>query len=129
MDTAEGWKGRAKRAKGELLAVYLAQKDPRVPWYARALALCLVAYAFSPIDPIPDFIPVVGYLDELVVIPLGVLLLRRLIPAGVLDEYRARVSAGARPSAGDRRVFAAAVIAAWLLVGAGLLAAIWRYVG
>lgn len=127
--TRETWRERGRRAKWEVLAVYLAQKDPRMPWHARALALALVAYAFSPIDPIPDFIPLLGFLDELVVLPLGVLLLRRLIPPGMLDEYRGRVAAGARLSGRERRAFAAAVVAAWLLVGVVVLAAAWRALG
>jgi uncharacterized membrane protein YkvA (DUF1232 family) len=68
----EGWKGRAQRLKKEVYAIYLAYKDPRVPWYARVFAACVVGYAFSPIDLIPDPIPVLGYLDDLLIVPLGV---------------------------------------------------------
>src|SRR5438477_13097838 len=84
------WKQRAQQLKIEVYALYLAYRDPRVPWYARAFAACVVAYAFSPIDLIPDPIPVLGYLDDLVLVPLGVVLARRMIPPDVLAECRAR---------------------------------------
>ena len=67
-----------------MLALYFAMRDPRVPWYAKALAGCIVAHAFSPIDLIPDPIPVLGYLDDLVLIPLGVLVVRHMIPGHVM---------------------------------------------
>jgi uncharacterized membrane protein YkvA (DUF1232 family) len=86
----EGWKRRARELKREVHALYFACRDPRVPWYARALAIGIVAYAFSPIDLIPDFIPVLGYLDELVLIPLGVLAVRAMVPPDVLMECRER---------------------------------------
>ena len=78
----------ARRLKVEVYALYLAYKDPRVPWYARAFAAVVVAYAFSPIDLIPDPIPILGYLDDLVIIPLGVALAIRMIPPPVLAECR-----------------------------------------
>lgn len=67
-------KQQAKELKTELSALYLACHDPRVPWYAKALAICVVGYAFSPIDLIPDFIPILGYLDDLIIVPLGIVL-------------------------------------------------------
>jgi uncharacterized membrane protein YkvA (DUF1232 family) len=86
--TLEIWRQRAQRLKRDTYALYLAARDPRVPWYTKALALCVVGYALSPIDLIPDFIPVLGYLDDLILIPLGVVLVFRLTPAGVLAECR-----------------------------------------
>ena len=74
--------------KNEALTVYLAAKDPRTPWYAKAVAFCTIAYALSPIDLIPDFIPVFGYLDDLIIVPAGIALAIRLIPAEVLAEAR-----------------------------------------
>ncbi len=79
----------AKRLKTEIHALYLACRDPRVPWFAKAVAVFVVAYALSPIDLIPDFVPVFGYLDDLIIVPLGILLARRLIPAEVMEECRA----------------------------------------
>src|SRR5687768_590986 len=89
------WKQRAKELKREVHAVYLACKDRRTPWYAKALGVCVVAYALSPFDLIPDPIPVLGYLDDLVLLPAAVLLLRRLIPPGVLAECRQKAEAAA----------------------------------
>ena len=82
------WKQRARAFKREVRAVYLAMHDPRTPWYARLLAGAVVAYAFSPIDLIPDPIPVLGYLDDLVLLPLGIALALKLIPAQVMAECR-----------------------------------------
>src|SRR5207237_7169519 len=90
MNIVNKWKSWARRAKLEVYTLYLAYKDPRVPWYARVFAACVVAYAFSPIDLIPDPIPVLGYLDDLVLVPLGVVLARKMIPPDVLAECRER---------------------------------------
>src|ERR1700720_806552 len=79
----------ARAIKRDVHAIYLAARDPRVPWYAKALALCVAGYALSPIDLIPDFIPVLGYLDDLVIVPLGILTVLRLIPPEIMAENRA----------------------------------------
>ena len=81
-----------RKLKHEVYALYFACRDPRVPWYAKALAGAVVAYAFSPIDLIPDFIPVFGYLDDLVLIPLGVLAVRAMVPPLVLEECRLKAA-------------------------------------
>lgn len=108
------WKETATRLKREVYALYFAVRDPRVPWYAKALAASIVAYAFSPIDLIPDFIPVLGYLDDLVLIPLGVLLVRRLIPVEVLADCRARAAAlSAKPQSW---VGAAIIVGVWVVL-------------
>src|SRR6185295_20222114 len=85
-------RGRARQLKSETIALYLACRDPRVPWYAKALAAAVVAYALSPIDLIPDFIPVLGYLDDLLLVPLGILLAIRLMPPDILAEHRRRAA-------------------------------------
>ena len=90
MKPLEAWKQRARDLKREVYALYFACRDPRVPWYAKLLAGGIVGYAFSPIDLIPDFIPVLGYLDDLVLIPLGVMAVRAMIPGAVLAECRQR---------------------------------------
>jgi uncharacterized membrane protein YkvA (DUF1232 family) len=114
--TLASWRDRARALKGEVHALYFAVRDPRVPWYAKAVAACVVGYAFSPIDLIPDFIPVVGYLDELVVLPLGVMAVRAMIPPAVLAECREK---GARLSdKPSSRVAVVVIVAIWLLVAA-----------
>lgn len=81
-------KAKAKEIKQNVFVLYLAYRDPRVPWYAKLLALCVVAYAFSPIDLIPDFIPILGYLDDLIIVPLGITLALKLIPQEVIQDSR-----------------------------------------
>ncbi|MGE3909400.1 MAG: YkvA family protein [Chloroflexota bacterium] len=110
---------RARALKTETLALYLVARDPRVPWYARLFVAGVVAYALSPIDLIPDFIPVIGYLDDLVLVPLGIALALRMVPRPVLEECRARAElAGNRPTS---RAAMTAIIGIWLL-SAGLAA-------
>jgi uncharacterized membrane protein YkvA (DUF1232 family) len=112
----------ARGLKRDVHALYLAARDPRVPWYAKAVALAVAAYALSPIDLIPDFIPVIGYLDDLIIVPLGILLAVRLIPTEILAEHRLAASEAAdRPTS---RTAAMVIIAIWIglaLVGLGIL--------
>ena len=79
---------RGRALKCDVVAVWLASRDPRVPWYTRALAIAVAGYALSPIDLIPDFVPVLGYVDDAIVLPLGVLLMVRLIPREIMAEHR-----------------------------------------
>ena len=118
-DTAFGtWKERARRLRMQTYALYLAYKDPRVPWYAKALAACVVAYAFSPIDLIPDPIPVLGYLDDLVLIPLGVVLVMRMIPSSVMTECQEEARKSMEEGKPTNWVAAGMVVAIWLVLGA-----------
>ena len=89
MPMIASWKACARRLKAETYALYLAYRDPRTPWIARLVAALVIGYALSPLDLIPDFIPVLGYLDDLVLLPLGIALALRLIPPVVLAEARA----------------------------------------
>ena len=89
----ETWKAHAKKLKTDMHALLIAYRDPRTPWIARAWALLVIAYALSPIDLIPDFIPVIGYLDDLILLPLGIALALRLIPADIMDEARKNATA------------------------------------
>ena len=107
----------ARDVTRDVYAVYLARLDPRVPWYAKALAICVAAYAFSPIDLIPDFIPILGLADELVILPLGVLLVVKMIPGDVMAEHRAKAAALLEHPAG--KTAAAVIVALWIAV-AGL---------
>ena len=109
----------ARGVKRDVHAVYLAARDPRTPWYARAAAILVAAYALSPIDLIPDFIPVLGFLDDLLIVPLGILIVIRLIPADVLEEHReiAEKRQAARPVSYAAAAF---MIGIWI-VAAGAL--------
>jgi uncharacterized membrane protein YkvA (DUF1232 family) len=116
---------RAQQLKADTFALYLAARHPETPWYARLTVAVVVAYAFSPIDLIPDFIPVLGYLDELVLIPLGIALSIRLIPAAVMEECRTHAQermAGGKPAS---RIAAAVIIAIWVVIAA--LGIAWTY--
>jgi uncharacterized membrane protein YkvA (DUF1232 family) len=113
------WKQRAKELKAETYALYLAVRDPRVPWYAKVSALCVVAYALSPIDLIPDFIPILGYLDDLILLPIGIALTIKMIPAKVLAECRAQAQARIAEGSVLGWAGAAAIIAIWLAIVAG----------
>jgi uncharacterized membrane protein YkvA (DUF1232 family) len=112
------WRDKTRDLRREVFALYLACRDPRVPWYAKALAAGVVAYAFSPIDLIPDFIPVLGYLDDIVLVPLGVLAVRAMIPASVLAECRARAETALQQERPVSRLGAAITIVIWLLLAA-----------
>ncbi|MBL8589001.1 MAG: DUF1232 domain-containing protein [Methylobacteriaceae bacterium] len=103
----------ARAIRRDALAVYLAARDPRTPWPVRLLALCVAAYAFSPIDLVPDFIPVLGLLDDLLIVPLGLLAVVRLTPPERMAEHR--VAASAMLERPVSRAAAAAIVAIWLL--------------
>jgi len=119
----EQLKSRARALKNEALAVYLAAKDPRTPWYAKALIFFVVAHTFSPIDLIPDFIPVLGYLDDLIITPCGLWLAVRLIPAEVLDDARVTVASGAWSERSRIlcSVGAAMIVILWVVVLIGVV--------
>lgn len=109
----------ARRIKRDVMTVYFAARDQRTPWAARVLALTVAAYALSPIDLVPDFIPVLGYLDDLILLPLGILLVIRLVPPDVIADSRARAAeASARPASITAAVV---IVGAWLLGIAVLL--------
>ena len=129
MKLLDRWKKWAKGMKIEVYALYLAYKDPRVPLYAKIFAACVVAYAFSPIDLIPDPIPVLGYLDDLVLIPLGVALARKMLPPDVLLECRSRAQEAIAQGKPVSRVAAVVIVAIWLALAAVAVAATLRVVG
>ena len=117
----------ARAAKGEAVALALAMRDPRTPWYAKLLVAAVVAYALSPIDLIPDFIPVLGYLHDLLLVPLGVALALRLIPSAVVSECRQRVAAAGGTAGRRSRGGAVLVVTVWLLSAAVLASLAWRH--
>jgi uncharacterized membrane protein YkvA (DUF1232 family) len=106
----------ARLVKRDVVALYLAAGDPRVPWHAKALAACVAGYALSPIDLIPDFIPVLGYLDDLLIVPLGIWLVVRLIPPKIMAEHR--VTAAAATGKPKSAAGAVVIIAIWLALTA-----------
>lgn len=112
---ANDWAHRMKR---DAVAVYFAARDPRTPLFPRGLALAIAAYALSPIDLIPDFIPILGYVDDLLIVPLGLLLVVRLLPLEVLLASREKADALlVRPTSHAAAMF---VVGTWLICGAGL---------
>ena len=113
-------KNKSKLLKTDAYALYLAYKDPRIPWYARILAICVVGYAVSPIDLIPDFIPILGYLDDLILIPLGIALVLKMIPKDVMYEYRERARAAIIQGKPVNWVAATVIVGIW--VGLAILA-------
>jgi uncharacterized membrane protein YkvA (DUF1232 family) len=110
----ESWKEKAKRLKTEVFALCLAMKDPRVPWYAKLLIALIVGYAISPIDLIPDFIPIIGQIDDLIIVPAGIALVIKMIPKSVMEEYRQKATA--EPVNTRTKWVVAAIIASiWIL--------------
>src|SRR5690348_3374885 len=93
----------ARLVKRDVHAIYRAARDPRVPWYARALAICVAGYALSPIDLIPDFVPILGYMDDVIIVPLGILIVVKLIPPEIMAEHRALPAAAQDRPVSHRR--------------------------
>jgi uncharacterized membrane protein YkvA (DUF1232 family) len=116
---------RARHLRAETLALYLAARDPRTPWYAKLLAAGIVAYAFSPIDLIPDFVPILGYLDELILIPVGIPLAIKLVPDSVLAECRAQAQETIQHGKPASRVAGAMIVVIW--VALAVLCIVWAY--
>ena len=120
MDVMKQWRRRVQQLKVETYALYLAYRDPRTPWYAKLLAAGVAAYAVSPIDLIPDFIPVLGILDDLVIVSLGAALAVKMVPKEVMAECREKARNAMEPSAPKRTRYlvAAVVVAIWCLLAA-----------
>jgi uncharacterized membrane protein YkvA (DUF1232 family) len=117
------WKEAAGKLQQEMRAIYMACRDPRTPWYARFLAACVVGYALSPIDLIPDFIPVLGYVDDLLLLPLGIAAVRKMIPQTVLEECRIRAKGAFEQNRPKNWMAAAVIIAIWVVLAVS--AAVW----
>jgi uncharacterized membrane protein YkvA (DUF1232 family) len=118
LETIRLW---AQRLKRDVVALWIAARDARVPVLAKIVAGATAAYALSPIDLIPDFIPILGYLDDLIIVPAGVWLAIRIIPAPLMTEFRA--AADARANRPVSRIAAVVIVAIW----AALAALAWRY--
>lgn len=117
------WTEKLRTLKVEAIALYFAARHPGTPWYAKLLVACVAAYALSPIDLIPDFIPLLGYVDDAVLLPIGIALARRMVPVHVMHECRTQAQSlvsGARPTS---RIAATLIVASW--VGFTMLAVIY----
>lgn len=110
------WRDRLLSLKRDAYALFLACKDERTPWYAKLAAAVVVAYAFSPIDLIPDFIPVFGLLDDMVLVPLGVVLVRWMVPAQVMEECRLRAEAAFEHGKPVSRTAAVLIVVIWIVL-------------
>lgn len=120
------WKDKAEALEAQVFALYLAYRHPRTPWFAKAAALAVAAYSLSPIDLIPDFIPVLGYLDDLLIVPLGVMLVVRLVPRDVMAECQARAAEMQANGAPQFRWMGAVVAGLWAAVILLVLARIFE---
>jgi uncharacterized membrane protein YkvA (DUF1232 family) len=119
------WRDRVRALEADTFALYLASRDPRVPWPAKVVAALTVTYALSPIDLIPDFIPVIGYLDDLVLVPLGIALAIRLVPPSILAEHRAEAARRFAQGGPRSRIGAIFVVLTWVLAVAWLARVLW----
>jgi uncharacterized membrane protein YkvA (DUF1232 family) len=112
----------AEAIKRDVVALYIAGRDPRVPWYVKLAAVAVAAYALSPIDLIPDFIPVLGYLDDVIILPVALLLVLKMIPAPLMAEFRQEAQRRAeRPTS---RAGAILIVAIWI---AAFVLAVWAF--
>ncbi len=126
MITIKPLKEEMRQLKTDTYALYLSYKDPRVPWYAKVIIAATVGYALSPIDLIPDFIPVLGQLDDLIIVPAGISLALKMMPKEVLDEYRKKAQSELNGSRQKNWVAAFIIVLIWLLVVYLLLRLVFR---
>ena len=115
---------KIKKLRAEIVVLYYSLRDRRTPWYAKALIAVIVAYALSPIDLIPDFIPILGYLDDLIIIPAGIYLTIKLVPAEVIEEYRSIVQPESVDSS-TKWIASAVIVIIWILILYLIIRAIW----
>jgi len=111
-------KSYARKLKQNLFVLYLSYRDDRTPWYAKVVAICVVAYAFSPIDLIPDFIPILGYIDDLIIVPLGISLALKLIPSHIMEENREKAEEMRKNGKPKNWFVGILFILVWLLLAA-----------
>jgi uncharacterized membrane protein YkvA (DUF1232 family) len=114
--TFELWKRQVNLLRAETYALYLAYRDPRVPWYSKAFVALVVGYAFSPIDLIPDFIPILGYLDDLILVPIGITIALKMIPNEVMEECRVDAREALRGGRPTNWAAAIVIVGIWLLL-------------
>jgi uncharacterized membrane protein YkvA (DUF1232 family) len=119
LDTAKQW---ARKIRRDVVALWIAARDPRVPWYAKATAGAVAAYALSSVDLIPDFIPIIGYLDDLLIVPVGIMLAVKLVPADLMQEFREEAMRREKPVSKAGLAF---MIALWALAAVTLTSLFW----
>jgi uncharacterized membrane protein YkvA (DUF1232 family) len=124
----KSWRTKSDQLQSEIVALYLAYKHRRTPWYAKVLAALVIGYALSPIDFIPDFIPIIGYLDDLIIVPAGIILLIKIIPRDVLEECRAKARSDFLNKKPKNWIAAFIIILIWLLAIYLTLRLIWPFV-
>jgi uncharacterized membrane protein YkvA (DUF1232 family) len=122
------WKAHARQLKTEVFALFLAYKDPRTPWYAKIFTAVVVGYAFSPIDLIPDPIPILGYLDDLVLVPLGAYLAVKMIPAQVMEESREKAKDIMAQGKPINKVAAVVIVLIWIGLAVLVGVIVYRWV-
>ncbi|MGC4376448.1 YkvA family protein [Fictibacillus sp. Mic-4] len=110
------WKVYAKKLKSELYTLYLANKHPKVPWYTKIFSICVVAYAFSPVDLVPDFIPILGYLDDLILVPLGIYFAFKMMPGDVVKECRKEAERLMNQAKPRNWITGGLIIILWMLI-------------
>ena len=118
----EDWKQKVELLRADTYALYLAYRDPRVPWYSKAFAALVIGYAFSPIDLIPDFIPILGYLDDLILVPIGITIALKMIPDDVMEECRKLALETQKEGTPQNWVAAGVIIGLWILFAAIFIA-------
>lgn len=121
-------KHQVKLLRAETYALYLAYRDPRVPWYSKAFAALVVGYAFSPIDLIPDFVPILGYLDDLIIVPIGITIALKMIPDEVMEECRADAREALRDGKPTNWAAAIVIVGIWLLLVAIFISLMTRVI-
>ncbi len=126
MKSFGSWKERVRVLKKETFALYLACRHPCVPWYAKVLSLIIVGYALSPIDLIPDFIPILGYLDDMVLIPLGIMIVIRMIPAEIMAECRQKSETMVGRATRAGKIAAVVIVMIWIMTAALV---VWLIIG
>ncbi|MDX8460631.1 YkvA family protein [Mesorhizobium humile] len=122
MSILDAAKRRARKIKRDVVALWIAARDPRVPWYAKAAAGAVAAYALSPIDLIPDFIPIIGYLDDLLIVPVGIMLAVKLVPSDLMQEFREEAMRREKPVSKAGLAF---IITLWVLAALALARLFW----
>lgn len=125
LDKLKAW---AKKLKRKVFVLYFAYKDNRTPLYAKVFAICVVAYAFSPIDLIPDFIPILGYLDDVILVPLGVMLTLKMMPDAVIEECKMKAEELMKKGKPKNWFVGSLFILVWILAGVWLTLITSRYV-